>query len=290
MNNTPAKISAEELSRLKHSTETTSFNLAMLVVITILGIGLLWLVLSFGGILLLLGVIVGSVWLSLQLAKAHLISNNLRVSKKNFPEIYAMLQEVTYVLDYHEKVDIYIVEDGAVNAFLAKFFDTKFIILNSELVKDMLKDDSKLQLKWVIARFVGGLKAKHDKVILARVIIDSIEKLKIFNLLLLPYERAIHYSADQIGLAVCGDLEQSLIAFQKFMVGNDLARMVGYEGILEQKNDMGFFAAWIRLFSSHPHTVDRYVNLLNFAQANYQDMYNTYYQSKLSQPYGKDVE
>ena len=90
------------------------------------------------------------------------------------------------------------------------------------------------------------------------------------------YERAIQYSGDQIGLAVCGDLDQSMVAFQKFMVGNALSQRVILDGILAQEKEMGFFAFVARLFSTHPHVVDRYVNLLRFAKKHYPELYNTF--------------
>lgn len=217
-----------------------------------------------------------AVWVGMQIAKASLTANAIKVSEASFPEVHSVLEEVRYTLNYDEPIDIYIVEEGTVNAFLAKFFRTKFIILNSELVEDMIQPESLLQLKWVIARFVGSLKVKHDKLLFFRIIIESIEKLQIFNIFLLPYERAIQYSGDQIGLAVCDNLDQSMVAFQKFMVGNALSRRVALDGILAQEKEMGFFAFVARLFSTHPHVVDRYMNLLRFAEKRYPELYDTF--------------
>jgi Zn-dependent protease with chaperone function len=272
------KITQAELQSLLHPTEESRFDLALLVTFPVISIGLLVILSTVAFVLIYVVLIIGVVWLSLQITKAKLTANAVKVTSTSFPEIYAILQEVRDILDYDKPVDVYIIEEGTVNAALAKFFRTKFIILNSELVEDMIQHDSLLQMKWVIARFIGALKVKHDKLTLFRIIIDSLEKLQIFNVFLLPYERAIQYSGDQIGLAVCGDLHQSMFAFQKFMVGNTLSKHVSMQGVMQQKKEMGLFATIARLFSTHPHVVDRYVNLLHFAENRYPDTYAKFVQ------------
>lgn len=273
---TPSKITAEEFKSLLHPTEDSRFDLALFIVIPVVGLGLLFLLKTAMFAFIFIGAIAISVWFGMRLLKASLTANAVKVSPSNFPEIHMILEEVQYVLDYHKDVRIYIVEEGTVNAFLAKFFKTELIILNSELVEDMIQPEKLLQAKWVIARFVGSLKAKHTRLFFVRVIIDSLEKLQIFNLFLLPYERAIQYSGDQIGLAVCKDLDQSLVAFYKFMVGNQLSHRVNPAGIAEQEREMDIFTSIARLFSTHPHVVDRFANLITFAERRYPNMHSAY--------------
>lgn len=273
---TPSKITAEEFKSLLHPTEDSRFDLALFIVIPVIGLGLLFLLKTAMFAFIFIGAIAISVWFGMRLLKASLTANAVKVSPSNFSEIHKILEEVQYVLDYHKDVRIYIVEEGTVNAFLAKFFKTELIILNSELVEDMIQPEKLLQAKWVIARFVGSLKAKHTRLFFVRVIIDSLEKLQIFNLFLLPYERAIQYSGDQIGLAVCKDLDQSLVAFYKFMVGNQLSHRVNPAGIAEQEREMDIFTSIARLFSTHPHVVDRFANLITFAERRYPNMHSAY--------------
>lgn len=276
MKTPPRQLTEAELKTLLHPTEESRFDLALFVTFPVVSIGLLIIFSTIAFILAYVALLVFIVWIGVQIAKANLTANALKVSAASFPEIHKVCEEVRHTLDYNKPIDIYIVEEGTVNAFLARFFRTEFIVLNSELVEDMVQPESLLQLKWVIARFVGSLKVKHDKLLFFRVIIESLEKLQIFNIFLLPYERAIQYSGDQIGLAVCGDLDQSMVAFQKFMVGNTLSRRVILDGILAQEREMGFFAFVARLFSTHPHVVDRYMNLLRFAEKRYPELYNTF--------------
>jgi len=278
LGDTKPRIQQDEFKLLLHPTEHSRFILALLVSIPAAIIAVVLVFASFGLLLVYVGLITFSVWFGLSIAKANLMANSVRVSEKNFPAIHEVAMEVKYTLDYQKAIDIYIIEEGSVNAFLAKFFQTKFIVLNSELVKDMLDNGKLVQMKWIIARFVGALKAKHFRLDLLRIVIDSIEKIKIFNLLILPYERAMQYSGDQIGLAVCNDLNQAMTAFDKFMVGNDLAHRVEFQGLVEQAIDVrdSFFATLARLFSTHPHMVSRYLNLLAFARWRYPRMFDKY--------------
>lgn len=270
------KISPEEFKLLLHPTEDSRFDLALFIVIPVVGLGLLFLLKTTAFVFVFIGAVALFIWFTMELLKAHLTANAVKVSQHNFPEIYEVLQDVKYVLDYQKDIQVYVVEEGTVNAFLSKFFRTELIVLNSELVEDMIEQNKLLQAKWVIARFIGSLKAKHTRIFFVRVIINSLEKLQIFNLFLLPYERAIQYSGDQIGLAVCKDLDQSLTAFYKFMVGNQLSHRVNPIGIMEQEKEMNIFASIARLFSTHPHVVDRFANLITFAERQFPLMHAAY--------------
>ena len=268
-------IDDKELRSVLHPNETSRFVLALVVTMPVVITALILTFVTFGGILLFLAFLVFSIWFTLLIMKAQLVANSVLVSEVSFPEVFNVYLDVKKILNYDGDVKIFIVEAGTINAFIAKFFNTKFIILNSGLVKGMIKNEDIIQMKWIIARFIGALKAKHLRLTLLKAIINSIEQIKIFNLFILPYERAIQYSGDQIGLVVSGDLTNAIIAFDKFMVGNELAKRVEFRGIINQsktvKND--FFAMLARLFSTHPHLTDRYLNLLAFANWRYPDQY-----------------
>lgn len=271
------KISDSDLKKAIHPNETARFNLALLICFPAAIFGLIATVASFGLILIYVGLIALSVWFGLSIAKASLIANSVRVSKLNFPEVFSIYEEVRAQLGYEKDIPIYIIEEGTVNALIAKFFGTKFIVLYSELVKDM-RGGSSVQMKWIIARFIGALKAKHFRLDFLRILIDSIEKIKIFNLFILPYERATQYTGDNIGLLICKDVFHAFRAFDKFMVGNDLSGDVNFQGILDQSKDVkgDFFAMLARITSTHPHQVDRYLNLLAFARKEFPEQFSNF--------------
>lgn len=268
-------FSIKELESFAHPKESSRFLLAALICIPI-AIGFLFLTFaSYGVALLFVGTIIFMIWFGLSIMEANLKANSVKVSSHNFPFIQKIVDEVKSTLNYKKDVDVFIVEQGSVNALLGKFFNKKFIVLHSALVEEMRNDRQQLQLKWIVGRFIGALKIKQVRFDLLKVIIESIEEIKLFNLFILPYERATQYSGDNIGLIVCEDLPQAMIAFDKFMVGNKLADQINFVGVLDQSQETkgSFFSFLARLFSTHPHTVDRYLNLLAFARAVYPEQF-----------------
>lgn len=151
-------------------------------------------------------------------------------------------------------------------------------MLNSDVIDGMPPDKCRAQLIWIIGRFVGALKAKHLRLQLLSIIVNSIEKIKIFNLLILPYERATQYSGDQIGIALCNDLQSSIEAFDKLIIGKDLAKDVQIKGLLEQAHDLNYsFFGWLsKMLSTHPHMTDRYLNLMAFSRFKYPSEFKNY--------------
>lgn len=271
------KTTLDSIKKAEHPNLNPRFTLALIVCIPVALIGLILTFATFGLILIYIGLLIFFAWFGLSIAKASLIANSVRVSNKNFPEIFEIYNDVKESLDYNKEIPIYIIEEGTVNALIAKFFRTRFIVLNSELVVGM-QGKNKLQMKWIIGRFIGALKAKYFKTDFLRILIDSIEKIKIFNFFILPYERAAQYTGDNIGLLVCEDVEQVFYAFDKFLVGNDLAKQIQFEGLIDQAQDIknNFFALLARLGSSHPHQVDRYLNLIAFARKSYPEQFEVF--------------
>lgn len=274
------KVTNEQFKRAIYPKENKRFILAMAVGIPIAILGIIATISTFGLILLFIAALVFMAWFSLSIAKMSLIGNSIRVSSNNFPEIFEIYKEVKEELSYEKEIQIYIVNDGDVNALLAKFFRTKFIVLNSGLVSNMIENKESLnQMKWIIARFIGALQAKHFKTTILRLVFDSIEKIKIFNFFLLPYERATQYTGDNIGMLVSKDVRQTFHAFNKFMIGNELSNEIKFEGIFEQGNVIYFndlFSFLARAFSSHPHLVNRYLNMLAYAKKEFPDQFANY--------------
>ena len=273
-----SEITNEEFSRTVHPKENSRYIFALIITIPVIIVGVVLTFSTFGLALIFIGFIILSTWFILNILQASLIANSVRVSEYNFPEILQIYSEVKNALSYDKEIPIYVVQDGDINAFLSIFFRTKFIILNSVLIEGINKEEDYVQIKWIIARFIGAFRAKHFRMNIFKIMIDSIEKIKIFNFFILPYERAIIYTGDNIGLLLCEDLEQVMIAFDKFMVGNQLCQKINMNGIFEQSKDVenSFFALLARLSSTHPHLTSRYLNLLSFAKKEFPDQYESY--------------
>jgi Zn-dependent protease with chaperone function len=272
------EITRIDFKKARHPKENSRFILALAICIPVLVVTLISTFATFGIILLFIGLILFLFWFGLKILETNMIGNSVRVSEINFPEIYSICEEIKVSMGYKKSIRIFIIEEGGFNAFLAKFFKTKFIILTSSLADDMTKEQNILQLKWVIARFIGSLQTKQIRLDFLRVLIESIDSIKIFSLFILPYQRATQYTGDNIGLLYCENVEQVLIAFTKFMVGTKLCDKVHFNGIAEQGKEINhtLFSLIARIPSSHPHTIDRHLNLLAYARKEFPEMFEKY--------------
>jgi hypothetical protein len=271
-------IFPEELQKAIHPNSFSRYILALIICIPILLIAL-YLTLNFYGLILIyFGIIYFSIWFTLSIIKAKLKANALQVNENNFPEILKLYREIQTQLNYHKEIPIYIYEEPSINAQLIKFFRMRIIILHSELVSGMLNEKSIIQLKWVIARFIGSLKVKQIRLNILQILIDTIEEIKIFNFFILPYERTTVYTGDNIGLLLCNNLNEVMIAFNKFVVGNKLASKVSFKGLINQNQEIDdhFFYLLARLGSPFPHMIDRYLNLIAFAKKHMPELYLKY--------------
>ncbi len=250
------------IDRLRHPDEGKYFKLAVVATTPLLLIGLVLVAASMGGLLLAVALVLPMLWLSIKMLEAHFKANLVKVSDLNFPEVKAIIDEAREKLDYEPDVDAY-VRSGDANMFLYKFFRTKMLVINSEFIDAASRDE----LVWLVGRFIGSLKAKHDRLTVLSALIGISEKLGFLNLLLYPYERTVVHSADQMGLYLSGDVKAALTALNRMIVGKDLHRHVTIEGLLMQKREIDgqFLPSLVRLFSTHPHMVDRHANMLRFA-------------------------
>ncbi len=212
--------------------------------------------------------VVVSVWVLIQISRARLLGGAIRVTSASFPEVQAVVDDVCHRLDYRGHLEVWIVEkvDGQVT--LTSYLGTKMILIEGGLASDLVADDKRAQLTFLIGRFVGALKAKHLRLTPLQVAIASIKSLKFLNIFILPYERTIVYSGDQIGIACAGGLGAGLGVINRLLVGKEIAPELGAEGVLEQADEArrGVLPRLAQLTSSYPHLTNRYLNLLRFGE------------------------
>ena len=260
-----------QLAALRHRSERSRFALALVPSLASL-FALAFAIISLGGAVALavtVGIVLlvlASVWVTIQIARARLLGGAIRVSPDTFPQIKAVIDEASERLDYHRHIDVWVVEklDGQIS--LTSYLGTKMILIEGGLASDLLAIDKKPQLEFLIARFVGALKAKHLRFAPLLVAVSAIKSLKFLNLFIMPYERAVVYSGDQLGLACVRDLSTALGVISRLLVGKEIAPDLGAKGVLEQADQARskFLPRLIQLFSAYPHLTNRYLNLLRF--------------------------
>jgi hypothetical protein len=205
-------------------------------------------------------------WLSLQVARSRLLGGAVRVSDVSLPGLQSVFEEVRARLDYHEQVDVYVVDKVDGGSSMMSYLGTRLILIEGDLVAELLDAGRHAELTFLIARHVGQLKARHQRLQLILVILSVVNSLKFLQIFLAPYFRATTKSGDQIAAACCGDIQATVLMMNRLLVGKDLGPQVDIRGVLDQAAIVRQW--WLprlaQMFQSQPHATNRYLNLLAF--------------------------
>ncbi|WP_256788181.1 hypothetical protein [Frankia sp. AvcI1] len=212
--------------------------------------------------------VLAAVWLVLQILRARLLGHAIRVTEQTLPVLQEVLSDVRERLDYRKPVDVYVVDKAARSTSLTSYLGTRIIILEGDLVADLQTDENRGQLTFLIARYIGALKARHQQLMPVLLVLGLFQYLAPFRLLLLPYVRATAYSGDQIGQS-CADLRSALTATNRLLVGKDLTPSLAVRGVFEQAVVVRrkILPRLAQLGAAEPHLTNRYLNLYRYAAA-----------------------
>jgi hypothetical protein len=258
-------VGDDQLNAFAHPLQRRRFILALvfaLILFPLIGLGII-----VGTIFLVVPVIAFLIWMSGRVLFSWYLGNSILVSNINYPRINTIAEELKVAIGYQHPVYIFVYEHANFNAYLAKFFFfRRAIFLNSELLETGVSDD---EVRWLIGRFIGYWRARRHAGFFGWII-RAAQHLLIFNVFLLPYERALVYTGDRLALAVIeGDVSSAISAMQKLLVGRQLGYSVNPEGMIEQQRQVkgSVFALLARLMTTFPHLTSRYVDLIVFAKA-----------------------
>jgi len=152
-------------------------------------------------------------------------ANALRVSDRQFPEIYKRYLDVLQVMDAPEVYELYISQTPLVNAG-AYGMNRPFIVLNSGAVR-LLDDD---ELIFLLGHEVGHILSGHVLYRTMMVLLINLARMgfpvvglaaRAVLLGLLEWSRKAELSADRAGLLAGQDPNAALGAFMKLAGGGD---------------------------------------------------------------------
>lgn len=211
-------------------------------------------------------------WVSSRVFFARFLGNSILVSEINYPRVNALAEEMKTKLGFHKPVYIFVYEQGHFNAYMRYLFFRRAIFLNSELLETGVSDD---EVRWLVGRFIGYLRARRQAGVLGWLI-RAAQHLIIFNIFLLPFDRAMVYTGDRLAVAAMGgDIASAISAMQKLLVGRQLGYSINPEGIVAQQRRVkgSFFAFLARIMIAFPHMTTRYIDLIAFAKAYFPAQY-----------------
>ena len=193
--------------------------------------------------------------------------NSVLLSRNQFPEVYAVVDDFSKKLDLKRRPDVYVANgDGALNAFAVESWGKSYIVLNSELFSDQ-GNSIRQGLAFVIGHELGHIRLKHTSIfynipLVPWMVFSTIPYLG--DVLGLPYNiisRFREYSCDRIGAYLAPEGINGLLLLA---AGRYVFQHVDLQSFLQQTRSRETRGRWMgiaELFSTHPFLANRVRNL-----------------------------
>ena len=186
-----------------------------------------------------------------QLTRAGIRGSAVRLSRRQFPDIYAVKDDFARRLGLKRDPEIYVMSgNGALNAFAASTFGYDFVVIHSELFSNTY-EKNKDALAFIIGHELGHLRLGHTRLWyqLSTAYVDRVPLLGKF------LSRAREFSCDRHGAYLAPQGEEGLVLLA---AGRYVYKQVNVEELLEQARRFhGFWPIVAQLPQSHPFAVRR---------------------------------
>jgi Zn-dependent protease with chaperone function len=186
-----------------------------------------------------------------QLTRAGTRGSAVRLSHRQFPDIYAVKDDFARRLNLRREPEIYLMSgNGALNAFAASTFGYDFVVIHSELFSNTY-DRNKDALAFIVGHELGHLRLGHTRLWyqLSTAYVDRVPLLGGF------LSRAREFSCDRHGAYLAPRGEEGLVLLA---AGRYVYKEVDVGELLEQaQRFQGFWPVVAQLPQSHPFTVRR---------------------------------
>src|SRR5215211_7044483 len=198
-----------------------------------------------------------------QLTRAGIRGSAVRLSRRQFPEIYDVKEDFARRLRLKRDPEIYVMSgNGVLNAFAASTFGYDFVVIHSELFSNTYQKN-KDALAFIIGHELGHLRLGHTRLWyqLSTAYVDRVPLLGKF------LSRAREFSCDRHGAYLAPRGEEGLVLLA---AGRYVYKEVDVGELLEQaRRFRGFWPTLAQLPQSHPFAVRRMTALydLGFFEA-----------------------
>ncbi|HEY9685855.1 MAG TPA: M48 family metallopeptidase [Coleofasciculaceae cyanobacterium] len=191
----------------------------------------------------------------------HIRGNAIRVSSRQFPEIYAAAERISMQYGMPQP-PVYILQSGGLlNAFATRFLMRDYVVLFSDIV-ELAYEQGQDVVNFIVAHELAHIRRGHLK---WRWLIGPASLLPLLSN---AYYRACEYTCDKMAAftAPTGAANGILV----LSAGKKLYKQVDMQAFSSQDNEEGGFWTWFsELFATHPHLTKRLnaVLALSFVRA-----------------------
>jgi len=181
--------------------------------------------------------------------------NGVRLSERQFPEIYAIYRRQLASMGIRNEPALYCVQsNGILNAFAARVAFRNYVVMYSEILQAAYEEGEDA-VSFVLAHELGHIKRNHP-----------LKNLFIYpSFVLLPlrqaYSRACEFTCDRIGMSQSPRGVQGLLVLA---AGRHLSRRINCADYVERASqEKGFWVWFSQFLSSHPNLPRRVSRVLN---------------------------
>lgn len=256
--NTPRGAAGTPLNQLVYSRERVLYGLMVLVSLGVYAGLIMWglsqpetaasLIIS-ALMLPLIG------WYAHGLALGHVRGSAVRVSDKQFPQLYRMTVAHARRLELKEVPMVYVLQSGGLlNAFATRFSGRDFVIINSDVL-EMALDQGEAAVGFIVGHELAHLWRGHLR---HRWLITPARFVPYLGA---AYSRACEYTCDRIGAACQPD--GAISGLLALAAGKQLHPHVDVREFAAQaEKDKNFWTKRAEMMSSHPLLPKRVAALL----------------------------
>ncbi|MBE5929780.1 MAG: M48 family metallopeptidase [Lachnospiraceae bacterium] len=182
---------------------------------------------------------------------------SLRITEKNFPEVYALIEEYARRLGIRVPKAYVVQQNGVLNAFSAFLPRRQWICIHSELFEVAYREHKDMDaLAFVIAHEMAHIYYKHATLGYNLAILFS----GVIPILGSTASRAREYSCDRLAQRLTGT--DGIDAMLVLVIDRHLYKMVDKEDyVKEMREQRGFFVWIFNLLADHPVMSKRIVAL-----------------------------
>ncbi len=193
----------------------------------------------------------------------YIQGNAVKLSQKQYPEVFEMAQELTLKLGMNKMPDFYLLESGGLlNAAASKFISRDFVIIYSDVLEIAYQDkDGMDALKFIIAHELVHVKRDHvfKHMALSPTILTP--------LLGVAYSRACERTCDIISTHLVP--EGAVKGLSLLCAGKGIYKRLNLDEYLENaKDDNGIWSELSEYFATHPHLFKRIACARNIVESN----------------------
>jgi Zn-dependent protease with chaperone function len=186
-----------------------------------------------------------------QLTRAGTRGSAVRLSQRQFPDIYSVKEDFARRLGLRKDPEIYLMSgNGTLNAFAASTFGYDFVVIHSELFSNTY-ERNKDALAFIVGHELGHLRLGHTRLWyqLSTAYVDRVPLLGKF------LSRAREFSCDRHGAYLAPRGQEGLVLLA---AGRYVYKEVDVDELLDQgQRFRGFWPVVAQLPQSHPFTVRR---------------------------------